>query len=233
MHVRFATPELSSETDLYPVRDTTHDTMELYEEETDRGMVQLQLCARVLALSARKLADEPLLPHDFLAVAHAMGRGLHALRADQRYQEVALHASTGNQNVTLDYLEEAVEYFEEAAANWTDRSDRVNLRDPLAVRAFNDQVMSVERAFLMEDRHSSSLGIVGGGVRNLVFGPARFRDMDTIVPFPGVLEIVNELEPGLLNEVQLQRWEALRRHLSDLMIAVRQAAEIMWDFQFI
>ncbi len=44
-------------------------------------------------------------------------------------------------NVTLEHLEEAIDAFAEAAANWTARAQRIDREDPLAVRAFNDQVL--------------------------------------------------------------------------------------------
>ncbi len=198
----------------------------------DPGLRYLQLCSRVLALSARKLADEPLLPHDFVKISEMLGRGVDSLGSDPRYEAV-VSASTRQHNVTLDYLEDAVDYFGDAAANWTARAALVDRSNPLAVRAFNDQVMAVERAFLMPDpvaSTSSSSSSSSSSVRNAAFGPVRGRDLDSVEVFPGVLEILDEMELGMATEVQMRRWEALRRHLSDLMIAVRQAAELLWDF---
>ena len=45
-----------------------------------------------------------------------------------------------DERVTVAPLAAAVRHFGEAAVNWTARADKVDLRNPLAVRMLNDQV---------------------------------------------------------------------------------------------
>ncbi len=90
-------------------------------------------------MSARKLSDEPVLPFDLRSSSDSLRRGLDGVRSEPKMEEI-LRMPMQQHNVTLEHLEEAIDAFAEAAANWTARAQRIDREDPLAVRAFNDQV---------------------------------------------------------------------------------------------
>ncbi len=186
--------------------------MDAYERVADPGLRYLQLCSRVLALTARKVADEPTLPHDFVGTARALLDGHDRVREDEAYQELVVRAAT-DRNVTLDRLEEAIEEMAEAAEAWTARVSDVDSQDPMSVRAFNDQVMQVN-------------AVLAGA-----FGPAAKRDIGTAVAFPKILETLDELSmPNLPAEVEEEKWEKLRADIFDLVVMIKQAVDLMQEF---
>ncbi len=102
------------------------------------------------------------------------------------------------------------------------------------------QVLSLQRAFLLPDPFDpdAGLGVGAGPVRDMSFGPVRGRNLAEAVAFPGLLALLDGLSPSeqqpqqpqLTVEEANRRKEALRRHISDLVVAAHQAAEMMWDF---
>lgn len=89
-NVRFARADLNLTS--YPTQHTRHDSLAVYRDLVDPGFRYLQLCARVLAHAVRKLADEPVLPHDVVAYADAMLEAVDRLRLDDELQVRALFA---------------------------------------------------------------------------------------------------------------------------------------------
>ena len=79
-----------------------------------------------------------------------IGAGARMQRAIQelRYQGKIDNSLAQTQNITLDYLEDAIRGFVEAAQNWTERAGATDLGNPMAVRMLNDQIMEMDRIFI-------------------------------------------------------------------------------------
>lgn len=132
-----------------------------------------------------------------------------------------------SRNLTLSHLTGAVDLFAERARNFTRRAAAVDASDPLAVRALNDQIMGLDRAFLLP----GGLPFQAGASRHAVFAPGA-RDAFGAQVFPGLADLTRGLR-SLTTEEQLERYEALRRHLSDLMITVLQAADHLKELHIV
>jgi hypothetical protein len=89
--------------------------------------------------------------------------------------------------------------------------------------------MELDRIFVLP----GGLPLQNGTLRHAIFAPGRDDAYGSAV-FPGVTDLLRQIgEDGItLAAVDLRNalYEALRRHLSDLMVAVHQAASHLRPF---
>ena len=89
----------------------------------------------------RRLSDSILLPYDIESYAVAMQHAVQSLKYDTKINTIL---QMPMQNVTLSYLERAVEVFAIEANNWTRRIHEMEnstiKNDPILARMINDQV---------------------------------------------------------------------------------------------
>ena len=75
------------------------------------------------------------------------------------------------------------------------------------LRIMNDQMMQLERVFLMP------AGLPGRPqVRNAIFAPGKFNSYAG-APFPGISDLLNEID-DLKDGAKSARWKEIRQHVS-------------------
>ena len=88
------------------------------------------------------------------------------------------------------------------------------------LRIINDQIMQLEKVFLMPG------GIPGRSqVRHAIFGPGKFNQYAGSA-FPGISDLLHEID-DLERDTKSDRWKEVRRHVSDLMIMIQEAARFL------
>ena len=84
----------------------------------------------------------------------------------------------------------------------------------------NDQMMQLERVFLMP------AGLPGRPqIRNAIFAPGKFNSYAGAA-FPGISDLLHEID-DLKDGAKSARWKEIRRHVSDLMIMIQEAARFL------
>ena len=128
-------------------------------------------------------------------------------------------------NASLKYVKEAIKEFETAASEFMDRLEGVRQsHNPMELRMVNDQMMQLERVFLMPS------GLPGRpDVRNAVFAPGKFNSYAGSA-FPGITDLLHEID-DLEEMAKEARWKKIRRHVSDLMIMIKEAARFLKPFE--
>merc|ERR1719369_1783444 len=116
---------------------------------------------------------------------------------------------------------DSLKNFKASTVNWTEARDKMRgdgtLSNPIRLRELNDQIMNLERTFLLPQ------GLPGRpDIRNALFSPAKFNAYGGAA-FPGISDLLFGWEK-LDNESRVIRFEEIKKHLSDLMIILRQAA---------
>ena len=122
-----------------------------------------------------------------------------------------------------------MEHFSLQARNWTLSVNNTDFDNPLAVRMLNDQIMELDRVLVLP----------GGlpfqnGTRNGVFGPRRsdiYGGRNEV--FPGISDLLADIDDVLTIEEKQRRYEMLRKHITELMVAVHQAASHLKPFHAI
>ena len=91
------------------------------------------------------------------------------------------------------------------------------LEDQYRLRSLNDQIMLLERVFLLDG------GLPGREYhRHILFSPMK-NNIYGGAAFPGISDLLFDLET-LSGEEKIQRGKEMQKHLSDIMIILRQAA---------
>merc|ERR1719510_972876 len=128
-------------------------------------------------------------------------------------------------DVTLEYLRNAVSEFEAAAKNYmnmlSEKSSDIK-SDPLKLRMINDQLMQMERVFIMDGGIPSQRDI-----RHAIFAPGKFNKYGG-GGFPAIPDLLYEsdkLKNG--SEEYRKRWKLIKQHISDLMIMTQSAARYL------
>ena len=205
-----------SSTANFPTVNSQFDTFNLVSRILDPEFKYLETCARVLAQTVRQLSDSALLPHDFVGYADSMRNTMQGMR----------NLDLRKLNVSLEALDRSVQRFGLAARNWTQFvNETADKNDPISVRMVNDQIMQVEKIFLMPNgipMHNST--------KHALFATPTFSHTESsLATFPGIADLLYKLDK-LSVEEQSRRKEALRKHVSDLTIMIHQATLHLSEF---
>ena len=126
-----------------------------------------------------------------------------------------------NGGVTLQHIKDAVNEFENATKRYMENLEKFkNDMDPIKLRIVNDQMMQLERIFNMPN------GVPGRPeTRNAIFANSKFNTYGASA-FPGITDLLHEIE-DLDNESKKKRYQELKRHVSDLMIMIKEASRFL------
>lgn len=208
----------------YPTYHSGFETFYLMDTILDPGFALHRSCSQLSTHMLLQLAESALLP---LATSHFVAeveKGLKAMEEGTAAQQLRDLGLQEPYNILLSSIQD----FKLAAESWSQAREgmveRGELADPLQARMLNDQIMKLERVWLLgqglPDRPE---------IRHAIFSPAKFNSYGGAA-FPGIADLLHEVEE-LSPEERDQRTTKLRRHLSDLMIVFRQAASWLapWD----
>jgi N-acetylated-alpha-linked acidic dipeptidase len=187
----------------YPVYHTRADTVEWIQRFGDPGFARAALLARILALYAGWLANDPVLPYRFTEVSEYTRNALRDLESKV--------ASPGEWDPFARGLRDALDAYERVARRWDGEARRLASVSPKKARAAN---VLVERAM-------AAFGRLSGG-RSPVYG----RGSVLIGPFEGE---GCEPEPlaALARAVRARDFEAIRVEGAELARAFTQAQELL------
>ncbi|XP_044304287.1 aminopeptidase NAALADL1 [Varanus komodoensis] len=192
---------------IYPAYHTAFDTFDYAENFIDPGFTSHQTVARTAGNVLLRLADAlvlPLNPSDYGETLQQM-----CSAAEQAFQ-----AELASQNISLVPLKNAVDRFQAAAAGLNQRVENLRKEEspsPLQVRAVNDQLMLLERAFLnpraFPDKYYYS---------HTLLAPKS----SAVATFPGLADAVEGAR-------QLGQWGRVWEHLTIAVQAIENAASTL------
>lgn len=126
-------------------------------------------------------------------------------------------------NAVNEMLEKSIDDFIEATQEWSQHLKNADLNNPYSVRQINDVLMAVERAFIRpEGLHERP------EVRNVLYAPFKYNKYSTVV-FPGMLDLLKKISDTQRSDPNQtsQLWRTLQRHISDIAIALKSAANLL------
>jgi hypothetical protein len=162
-----------------------------------------------------EMSDSAILPYNLKRFPEAMKETV----ATMDKQNVTKQLEAGG--ASFKHVKAAINDFEKATSKFMSNLNKLKeSNDPMKLRMANDQMMQLERVFNMP------YGIPGRpGIRNAIFAPGKFNTYGGAA-FPAVgdlLHEIDELEP----KAKAERWEELKKHVSDLMIMIKEAARFL------
>ncbi|XP_061684486.1 N-acetylated-alpha-linked acidic dipeptidase 2 isoform X2 [Syngnathoides biaculeatus] len=195
----------------YPVYHTVYETFEVVERFYDPSFARLRTVAQVRGGLVFLLADSQIIPLD---------ANQYAIALDKYARSIAAMAQTHPQEmktyeVSFDSMFSAVENFTVAAKEFHERLQAVNRADPIQVRAMNDQLMYLERAFI------DPLGLPGRPFyRHVIFAPSSHNKYAG-ESFPGVYDALFDVEHSANQD---KAWNEVKRQISIAAFTVHAAA---------
>uniref|UniRef100_A0A452IN32 Aminopeptidase NAALADL1 n=1 Tax=Gopherus agassizii TaxID=38772 RepID=A0A452IN32_9SAUR len=200
----------------YPVYHSVYETYEIVERFYDPTFKNHLTVAQVRGGLVFELADSVVLPFDCRDYAEAL----------RNYVQVIYNLSKNHQmglttySVSFDSLFSAANNFTEAATDFHRRLQQVDINNPIAVRALNDQLMFLERAFI------DPLGLPGRPFyRHIIFAPSSHNKYAG-ESFPGIYDAMFDIE----NKAdQRKAWEEVKRQISIAAFTVQAAAGTLKD----
>lgn len=199
----------------YPTYHTGFETFDLVDQVLDPGFKQHQVCAGLNLVMGRGFADDLLLdfhPQEYYKLMKA---------SVDEFATSGVEDKLLSLNLTLDHVRSAIKDFDATASTWnTRRLSKAIQEDPLALRILNDQVMKLDRAFLLPEGLPERIEF-----RHAIISPSE-HDSYGAGSFPGISDLLFHFD-FLSPEEQLVRTEKLDRHLSDLMILIKNAANFL------
>ncbi|KAK4318413.1 hypothetical protein Pmani_010582 [Petrolisthes manimaculis] len=198
-----------------PMYHTLYETFALVDEIYDQGFHFHTAVTALWGHLALVFSDSQLLPFSLVTYAEFIMKAVAGIEDD--YGELI-----ASQNISLKYFTDAVQKFNESASSFTKKLNTVDLKNPLAVRHINDQMMMVERAFI------DPQGIPGRPHDNhVVTAPSKY-DGYSGMPFPGLVDTLIAIKEASA-ESHKELWRIFSHHLAAVTHFVNTAGKVLSD----
>lgn len=194
----------------YPTYHTAYETFQLMETLIDPNFELLSLSTKMTLALVRDFAESLLLDFKLQDYNKIMNDFLE----DQ--QLVKLEAI----GISVNGLVEAIEKFNNATTEWNSRYIELYedaKKSPFLARQFNDQMMNLDKNFLLAD------GLPARPIySHAIMSPSQFNVYGSGY-FPGIADTLYDFDNQLPEEKE-RRKKVLEKHVSDLMIVILRAA---------
>jgi len=204
----------------YPTYHTGFETFYLYENLIDPGFKVAKQCAQISLSIILEMAESPLLPYSFGEIKRKLDESLSYF--EEKIFPVLRQYGAGE---SIKVLKNSMMKFDESMEKFLLEIDRIKNEETLQelkIRMLNDKMMLLERIFLIPS------GLPGRPIyRHLLFSPAKFNAYAGSV-LPGLRDLTHGFEK-LEEDQKLKKVDEAKKHLSDLMIVFRQAANWLDD----
>ena len=205
----------------HPLYHTGYETFYAIDALYDPGFEVHGLSAKLTLSLLLEFADVEILPFKHGKLVDFMRAKFEEWKDDGTLQYLA------DNGASLQYVMSAVDDLEVAVQEFEVRVDRTDKRDGTARRRINDQMMMLERVFIAEeglpDRDDS---------RHLIYSPSKHNRYGSSV-FPGLSDLLHEVRRSNDPAEITSKWVDIRKHVSDIMIAIRQAGHYLKPFEYI
>ncbi|XP_059147924.1 putative N-acetylated-alpha-linked acidic dipeptidase [Physella acuta] len=195
----------------YALYHTEYETFQIVKDQFDREFKFHAAMAQFGAEMVRSLADPLILPMNVTNYA----TGLEELR-------VILHKEYGellssNLGDSYDLLETVIRNFSVDVSTFENNLQKVNKKNPLAVRAVNDQIMLLERAFLEPE------GLPNRPYKKHLIFAENSNDAYAGSSFPGLVDLLFEVNNST------ERWDQVRQHFAVILQVIQSAGATLRD----
>ena len=206
----------------YPTYHTGYETFDLVDKIIDPEYHITKACIQWSINMLFELADSMILPYNLKTFAEMMRTEMTKLQNGNT--SIILE----RYDITLDHVSEAIDQFDEKVDDYVRYVNTLSERtDPNELRMINDQLMMLERVFILPE----GLPMGRKKSRHAIYSPALF-DSYAGAAFPGIGDLIHKIDE-LEGDELTQRVKELKRHVSDLMIVIQNAASFLKTFHHI
>ncbi|XP_071079773.1 N-acetylated-alpha-linked acidic dipeptidase 2-like [Haliotis cracherodii] len=197
----------------YPLYHSVYETFYAVKNIIDKEFEYHRAISRMAAELVRSLADSLIIPFNVSDYSWALDRYRKAL--DRNYGDT-LKTKLPN----YDDLREVIANFSTEVEAFNDRVANMNRNDPMAIRAVNDQLTLLEKAFLDNE------GLPDRSQKKHLLLAESSTDSYAGSSFPGLVDLLFEIEKA--PDVDA-RWERVKRHFSVILFTIDSAASTLRD----
>ncbi|XP_071079774.1 N-acetylated-alpha-linked acidic dipeptidase 2-like [Haliotis cracherodii] len=197
----------------YPLYHSVYETFYAVKNIIDKEFEYHRAISRMAAELARSLADSLIIPFNVSDYSWALDTYRKAL--DKDYGNT-LKTKLPN----YDDLREVITNFSTEVEAFNDRVAKMNRNDPMAIRAVNDQLSLLEKAFLDNE------GLPDRSQKKHLLLAESSTDSYAGSSFPGLVDLLFEIEKA--PDVDA-RWERVKKHFSVILFTIDSAASTLRD----
>ncbi|KAH9494444.1 Glutamate carboxypeptidase 2 [Bulinus truncatus] len=194
----------------YALYHTEYEKFEIVKSQFDKHFLFHAAVAQLSGEMVRRVTDSLILPFNVSNYA----AGLETLRKSlDKDHGTKLKEKLDNYNM----LETVIRNFTEDVANFESRFKSINRNDPFSIRAVNDQIMLLERAFLEPE------GLPGRPLKKHLIFAESDHDAYAGSSFPGLVDLLFQIDR------EPERWEKVKQHFSVILQTIQSAGAMLRD----
>lgn len=194
----------------FPALGTSYDVFELADKFIDPGYRVHRMCRELLIALLWQWSEAILLPYDLKELGARLNTEFNELST--QHKEL-----TDRNGIRFDSLSHAVKLFTANLNHFEGELTRVDLKNPLEVRRYNDKMMGLERSFVQEVENTTAQA----KLRNVIFGQSD-TNHERMVAFPVIRDKLDQLRTSKQQD-EAKAAEEVRRHISLAAYALLQA----------
>ncbi|GAB6026431.1 hypothetical protein CHUAL_012631 [Chamberlinius hualienensis] len=206
----------------YPTYHTAYDTFYYVDTFIDPEYRKMKACGQMNLFLLYRLAEANVIPFNMSGYRKDIATAIDDLHRDGVWDLLL------NNSVDIAPLEESINSFLEETRNWEKRMLNFNATEPLEIRALNDQLMQLDKAFLKD------LGVPLQPHYKHLVKALSLHNMYGSSTFPGIRDLLYEIltHPVDIGSVD-PRWVKLQKHISDLIIAFHSAKNFLQPYHIV
>ncbi|XP_077861865.1 N-acetylated-alpha-linked acidic dipeptidase 2-like [Saccoglossus kowalevskii] len=194
----------------YPVYHSVYETYYLVEAFIDPEFNRNLAVTSVWGELARDLADSIIIPFNCKDYAEQIQLAVEDLKSK-------FESEMRNEGIHFDAVDSAAANFTSAATSFHQRIASMELNDAMKIRRINDQLMSVERAFI------DPLGLPSRRfLRHVLFAPS-VTNYYAGSAFPGIQDAMYKINENL------DQWDTVKQQMAVIAFCIQSAASTMMD----
>ncbi|XP_077990909.1 N-acetylated-alpha-linked acidic dipeptidase 2-like [Glandiceps talaboti] len=198
-----------------PTYHSAYETLYLMEEFLDPTFSHHLAMSRVMAEITRDLSDSLIIPFNCNDYAVKLNESVDNLKSS--YGD-----AMQSRGITFETIDSAVVNFTASAGALHNEIDTMDTDNALAIRAVNDQLMNIERAFI------DPLGLPDRKfLRHIVFAPSSTNSYSS-ASFPGIVDAMFKIDEDPNED---ERWKTVEEQMSVAALTIQSAATTMTDYQ--
>ncbi|XP_070577786.1 putative N-acetylated-alpha-linked acidic dipeptidase [Ptychodera flava] len=197
----------------YPVYHSVYETFYLFEKFIDPAFRRSLAVAQLWGEVARDLAESVIIPFDCNDYAEQLESSIGDLKG--HYE-----SKMKKKDIDFDAIDAAVGAFKSAAKIFHEKLAGMKFDNAMEIRQINDQLMSVERAFI------DPLGLPNRKfLRHVVYAPSG-TNYYAASAFPGINDAMYKIEDD-----DEDQWNVVRQQMAVAAFTIESAATTMMDVE--
>lgn len=191
---------------------TLYDSYTIQNKLADIGFQHHKALIQLWAEVTHQLADSPLIPFEIKDYATVLNYSMLTLKKQLKKLEIIQHD-----------LEEAVNLFQKEANKFYQSRRKINIENFYSVRAFNDKLMRIEKAFINRANLSED-----NFFRHIILSPSRYGNKDYHY-FSNIRDLIYKYKNSKDSSNQKEIIENIKKNLSQLVFLIKSATLILQE----